>query len=132
MSKHTIFVCKSCAFSLARRDYLGQRGGKHLCDRVQNLAQNWHLKDDFVIQEVECLSACNRPCVVAFAAPKKTTLMFGDLLPFNSASAVLQFAEQYFESSDGLIQRQDRPEVLQKGILARIPPLPSLSIENGS
>ncbi|NJM89574.1 MAG: DUF1636 domain-containing protein, partial [Hydrococcus sp. RU_2_2] len=58
----------------------------------------------------------------------KTTLMFGDLLPLNSASAVLQFAEQYFESSDGLIKRQDRPEVLQKGILARIPPLPSLSI----
>lgn len=54
--------------------------------------------------------------------------MFGDLLPLNSASAVLQFAEQYFESSDGLIKRQDRPEVLQKGILARIPPLPSLSI----
>ncbi|NJM88509.1 MAG: DUF1636 domain-containing protein [Hydrococcus sp. RU_2_2] len=127
MSKHTVFICKSCAFSFAQRDYLGQRGGKHLCDRIQDLAQNWHLKDDFFLQEVECLSACNRPCVVAFASPKKTILMFGDLLPLNSASAVLQFAEQYFDSSDGLIKRQDRPKILQKGILARIPPLPTLS-----
>ncbi|MCU0535648.1 MAG: DUF1636 domain-containing protein [Hydrococcus sp. Prado102] len=128
MSKHTVFVCKSCFFSLERRDYLGQRGGKYLCVRLQNLAQDWQLKNDFFIQEVECLSACNRPCVVAFAAPKKTTLMFGDLPPLNSASVVLKFAEQYFESYDGLIKRQDRPEVLQKGILARIPPLPALSI----
>jgi predicted metal-binding protein len=128
MFKHTIFICKSCAFSLERRDYLGQRGGKHLSDRVQILAKNWHLKDDFFIQEVECLSACNRPSVVAFVAPKKTTLMFGDLPPLNSASPVLQFAEQYFESFDGLINRQDRPEILQKGILARIPPSPTLTI----
>lgn len=65
---------------------------------------------------------------MAFAALNKTTLMFGDLPPMTSSSSILRFAEQYFASNDGLIKRQDRPEILQKGILASIPPLPPLKI----
>ncbi len=128
MSKHTIFVCSSCAFSPQKRDYLGQRGGKHLSNRLKESQANWQYRDEFIIQEVSCLSACNRPCAVAFAAHNKTTLMFGDLPPMTSPSSILRFAEQYFASNDGLIKRQDRPEILQKGILARIPPLPPLQI----
>ncbi len=128
MSKDTIFVCSSCAFSLQQKDYLGQRGGKHLSERLKELRANWQYKDEFIIQEVSCLSACNRPCAVAFAAPNKTTLMFGDLPPMTSPSSILRFAEQYFASHDGLIKRQDRPAILQKGILARIPPLPPLTV----
>ena len=124
MSKHTIFICSSCAFSPEKKDYLGQRGGKHLSTQLKELQANWQYKDQFIIQEVSCLSACNRPCTVAFAAPHKTTLMFGDLPPMTSPSSILQFAEQDFTSKDGRIKRQDRPEILQKGILARIPPLP--------
>ena len=50
--------------------------------------------------------------------------MFGDLPPLQSASAILQLAEQYYASEDGIISRQERPDLLKKGILARIPPLP--------
>ncbi|HHP7230026.1 MAG TPA: DUF1636 family protein [Xenococcaceae cyanobacterium] len=128
MSKHTIFVCKSCDFSTQQRDYLGQRGGKHLLNQLKELQANWQYQDEFIIQEVSCLSACNRPCAVAFAAPNKATLMFGDLPPMSSPPSILRFAEQYLSSNDGLIKRQDRPEVLQKGILARIPPLPPLNV----
>ncbi len=128
MSKHTIFVCRSCAFSPQQKDYLGQRGGKHLSDRLKESQANWQYKDEFIIQEVSCLSACNRPCAVAFAAHNKSTLMFCDLPPMTSPSSILRFAEQYFASNDGLIKRQDRPAILQKGILARIPPLPSLTV----
>ncbi|MEO0014229.1 MAG: hypothetical protein RLZZ535_2618 [Cyanobacteriota bacterium] len=124
MTKHTIFVCSSCAFSLQQKDYLGQRGGKYLSNQLKELQANWQYKDEFIIQEVSCMSACNRPCTVAFAAPNKTTLMFGDLPPITSPLSLLRFAEQYLNSNDGLIKRQNRPEVLQKGILARIPPLP--------
>jgi predicted metal-binding protein len=130
MSKHTIFVCSSCAFSAQQKNYLGQRGGKYLLNQLKALQANWQCKDEFIIQEVSCMSACNRPCVIAFAAPNKTNLMFGDLPPITSPPSLLRFAEQYFTSNDGLIKRQDRPEVLQKGILARIPPLPSLNVIN--
>jgi predicted metal-binding protein len=72
---------------------------------------------------VDCLNDCNRAGAIAYAAPHKTTLMFGDLPPFQSALAILQLAEQYYGSSDRLIPRQERPHILKKGILARIPPL---------
>jgi predicted metal-binding protein len=122
MTKHTLFVCKSCAYSSTQRDYLGQRGGYHLLDHLLRLQPQWTLAAEYAITPVECLSACNSPCVVAYAVPHKTTLMFGDLPPLQSAIAILQLAEQYYSSSDGLIPRQERPDILKKSILARIPP----------
>jgi predicted metal-binding protein len=103
---------------------MGKRGGWYLLDRLLSLSESWQLRSSFVIQPVECLSACKRPCAVALAAPNKTTLMFGDLPPLESAAAVLQLASQYYNSTDGIVPRQERPEILQKGILARIPPFP--------
>ncbi len=124
MAKHALFICKSCLFSPTEREYRGQRGGFHLLNHLKTLYQNWTLQSEFLIQEVECLSACNRPCTVAFAAPNKTTLMFGDLPPLECAADILQLSEHYYASPDGIVPRQERPEVLRKGILARIPPLP--------
>jgi predicted metal-binding protein len=124
MTQHVLFVCKSCAFSSTQRDYKEQRGGYHLLQSLLNLQQQWALQSKYNVKAVDCLSACNRPCVVALAAPSKTTLMFGDLPPLQSASAVLQLAEQYYASEDGIVPRQERPDLLKKGILARIPPLP--------
>jgi len=48
------------------------------------------------------------------AASGKTTL-FGDL-PRQSATAILKLAEQYYVSLDGIVSRQERPEILKKGI----------------
>jgi len=124
MAKHALFVCKSCNFSPTQRDYLGERGGWHLLKQLLSLSKNWCLQSEFVIQEVDCLSACKRPCAIAFNALNKTSLMFGDLPPLESEAAILQFAEQYYTSNNGIVARQERPEVLQKGILARIPPPP--------
>ena len=123
MTKHTIFVCKSCAYSSTQRELFGQLGGQHLIDQLRHLQPAWDLTAEYSIEAVECLSACNRRCVVAYAAPHKTTLMFGDLLPLQSATSVLELARLYHASSSGLIPRAERPEILRKGILARIPPL---------
>jgi predicted metal-binding protein len=125
MTKHALYVCKSCSFSLNQRDYLGERGGKYLFNQLAELSKNWFLKSDFVVEELVCLSACKRPCAIALTAANKTSLMFGDLSPVDSADAILQLCEQYYASTDGIIPRQERPEILQKGILARIPPSPS-------
>lgn len=124
MTKHALYVCKSCSFSLEQRDYLGERGGKCLFDRLAQLYQNWFLKADFALEELVCLSACKRPCAIALTGVGKMSLMFGDLPPLDSADAILQLCEQYYASTDGVVPRQERPEILQKGILARIPPSP--------
>lgn len=121
MEHHALFVCTSCAFSATQRDHLGHRGGYHL---FQQLQQQGQLPPEFTFEPVECLSACHRFCAIALAAPQKTTLMFGDLPPLESAAAIAQLATQYAASSSGLVPRQSRPEPLQKGILARIPPWP--------
>ena len=121
MASHTLFVCKSCYFSPTQRDYMGERGGEYLLNRLLELHHQWSLKSEFVIAEVECLSACKRPCVIALTAPNKTSLMFGDLPPLESAADILKLCDKYRASTNGIVPRNERPEVLQKGILARIP-----------
>jgi len=122
MAKHALYVCKSCLFSPIQPEYKGERGGMYLLKQLIGLYENWSLQSEFVIQELDCLSACKGPCAIALVAPSKTSLMFGDLPPLESAPAILQLAEKYYISNNGIVSRQERPEVLQKGILARIPP----------
>ncbi|MCC5614723.1 DUF1636 family protein [Nostoc sp. CHAB 5836] len=125
IAEHTLFVCKTCASVWQNGKPLGESGGEKLLQQLQQLAQDWELRDQFAIQEVECMSACNHSCVVAFAAKGKLTYLFGDLAVDGSASAVLQCASQYYGKADGLLPWSERPEAMKKGILAKIPPLSS-------
>lgn len=124
-AQHTLFVCTTCATVRKDGKPEGQSGGQQLLDRLSELHQNWELQADFPIQPVECMSACNRSCVVSFAAPGKYTYLFGDLPAQESASAVLECASQYSISSNGYLPWAIRPHPLKNGILARIPPLPN-------
>ncbi|MEA5507062.1 DUF1636 family protein [Halotia wernerae UHCC 0503] len=123
VASHTLFVCKTCASTWQDGKRLGKSGGQKLLQHLQHLAKDWGLRAQFPIQEVECMSACNRSCVVAFAAKGKLTYLFGDLTVDDSASAVLECASQYYAKTDGLLPWSERPEPLKKGILAKIPPL---------
>ncbi|MFN6517685.1 MAG: DUF1636 domain-containing protein [Nostoc sp. CreGUA01] len=120
---HTLFVCKTCASVWQDGKRLPGSGGEQLLQELQHLAQDWKLRDEFPIQEVECMSACNRSCVVAFAAKGKLTYLFGDLAVNESASAVLECASQYYAKADGLLPWSERPKALKNGILAKIPPV---------
>ena len=121
MSQHTLFICTSCNFAAGQREHLGQRGGYHLWQSL--LQQQGQLPPTVRVQTVDCLSACNRFCTIAHASSEKTTLMFGDLPALGSATAIVQLATRYAASHDGVIPRRDRPALLQRGILARIPPV---------
>jgi predicted metal-binding protein len=122
-ASHTLFVCTSCASVWQDGKRIGESGGQKLLNQLQNLAQDWELRDKFPIQAVECMSACNRSCVVAFAAEGKLTYLFGDLADDDSISAVLECASKYYTKQNGLLPWSERPEPLKKGILARIPSL---------
>ena len=124
VTAHTLFVCQTCASLWQDGKRLGESGGQKLLHEIQQLAQDWALRDEFPIQAVECMSACNRSCVVAFAAKGKLTYLFGDLSVDDSAAAVLECASQYYTKTDGLLPWSERPEPLKKGILAKIPALP--------
>ncbi|MEH2349231.1 MAG: DUF1636 family protein [Nostoc sp.] len=121
--QHTLFVCTTCASVWQNGKRVGISGGEQLLQKLQELSQGWELREKFSIQAVECMSACNRSCVIAFAAEGKSTYLFGDLPVNDYASAVLECASQYYTKSDGLLPWSERPEPLKKGILAKIPPL---------
>lgn len=121
--KHTLFVCKTCATVRVDGKPQGKSGGQQLLEQLQALHANWELREQFHIQDVECMSACSRSCAISFAAPGKYTYLFGDLPAQDSVSAVLDCAQLYFTRADGYLPWAERPQPLKNGILARIPPL---------
>lgn len=125
-SPHFLFVCTTCASIWKDGKREGKSGGEVFLEKLSNLAQNWELRDNFQIQEVECMSACSHACAVSFTAPNKYTYLFGDLPAHEAESveAVLQCAGQYYSKSDGLLPWSERPALLKKAVIARIPPLP--------
>ena len=76
---------------------------------------------------VECLSVCRRPCTVSFAARDKWTYVYGDLPADGAAPLVAAAARLYAATPDGLVAWKLRSDPIKKGVVARIPPLPSRS-----
>jgi predicted metal-binding protein len=130
---HKLFVCTTCASTWKDGKRVGVSGGELLLEELSTQSQTWSLHSKFLIQPVECMSACNRPCVVAFASEGKYTYLFGDLpvdleaLP-KTASAILLCASKYDSQSDGNLPWAERPTPLKKGIVARIPPMQQLAL----
>src|SRR5919199_4460606 len=99
-TQHVLMVCKTCATVYIEGKPQGKSGGQQLLEQLQELHSDWELRDDFQLQEVECMSACSRSCAVSFVAPGKYTYLFGDLPAQDSAAAVLECAKLYFANSE--------------------------------
>jgi len=99
------------------------RSGARLFANLTERYASWARREDFVIVAYECLSVCPRPCGVALKAPGKFTYVFGDIVPGETESAVIECATLYRQAQVGFLPRDDRPPALRNGILARIPPL---------
>ncbi|GAA6615400.1 DUF1636 domain-containing protein [Scytonema sp. NUACC26] len=129
--QHIMFVCTTCASVWQGGKRVGVSGGEKLLQRLQELNSDGELQSEFEIQPVECMSACNRSCVICFAASSKYTYLFGDLspdLPLPAILSVLECASKYHTHPQGLLPWAERPEPLKKGILAKIPPMAMITI----
>lgn len=125
-AQHTMFVCTTCASVWQAEKRVGVSGGEKLLQRLQDLHKDWELCEWFPIQAVECMSSCDRSCVISLATAGKYIYLFGDLSPDLSPveiAGVLKCATQYYNHPQGLLPWKERPEPLKKGILARIPPI---------
>ncbi|KAJ1657253.1 hypothetical protein GGF38_004438, partial [Coemansia sp. RSA 25] len=82
------------------------------------------VKSRLRIVPVNCLSMCHLGNVVAISGPGKFGYQFGAMHENDSEDmqAILQFAEDYIESSEGFTKNKTRPPRLSRNILARIPP----------
>ena len=79
---------------------------------------------DLVILPTQCLSACKRGCTVALSSPTKYAYVLGEIDPTLLPDLFL-LTQTYIHSSDGVLKKIHRPELLQKKVVARIPPLSS-------
>ncbi|KAJ2049639.1 hypothetical protein H4S04_003097 [Coemansia sp. S16] len=82
------------------------------------------VKSRLRIVPVNCLSMCHLGNVIAISGPGKFGYQFGAMHENDSEDmqAILQFAEDYIESSEGFTKNKTRPARLSRNILARIPP----------
>ena len=71
----------------------------------------------------ECLSACERGCVVAFRGPGRWTYVQGGLCPDRHLPDLLHMIRAYAAAPDGVVPWRDRPEIIRKQTIARIPPM---------
>lgn len=133
MSVHKIFVCTTCASKWENGKRVGESGGEKLLKSLQVDYSQWQLNREVVLEPVQCMSACNRSCVICFAAPGKNTYLFGDISPEltpTEVEGVFDCAEKYYIHPEGSLPWSERPEPLKKGILARIPVV-AVPVENG-
>ncbi len=126
-SKHpvTLYVCSTCRRPEEPSEPKSERVGARLHRAVVEAAAG---REDVTVIGVECLSVCKRPVTIGFAAAGKWTYVYGDFAATTSeaAEAILAAAGQYAVAAEGLIPWRERPEALKRGVVARIPPLPSL------
>lgn len=123
MTKHILFVCKSCnAVSELKQDEK-QPDGSALLARLLALHQNWSRQSELEIRAVGCLWTCSHPCAVAVSGTNKSTYLFTDLPLAESANALFEFGELYLDSNSGDVPWKKFPQVLQSCGVAKIPPI---------
>jgi predicted metal-binding protein len=124
MTKHILFVCKSCNTKSEEGQNEKQRDGSALLDQLLALHQNWSRQSELEIQAVSCLWTCSNPCTVALSGTNKSTYLFTDLPLAESADALIQFIEHYLDSNNGDVVWKRCPKVMESSVIAQIPPIP--------
>ena len=119
-----LIICTTCRPAGVSRDL--PAAGEALLEAVQiatwdlNAAEQARIR----VRGMACMSGCSRACTIALQAPGKYTYYIGDLVSDDTTAAqVLACAQLHAYSTDGNLQRKERPERLRSGILARLPPL---------
>jgi predicted metal-binding protein len=109
MTKHTLFVCKSCHRSPEELAENQRCDGSIFVDEITPLVAEKFAAEVLEIQSVGCLWACSRGCVV-------------DLPPdAENAAALLEFTQMYISNRKGAFIWDELPKQLESAILACIP-----------
>ena len=119
-----VSICVSCR--VGSGDEAARPGGR-LLDVTRNALRS---QAGVLVRSVECLGVCKRPVTAAVSAEDGFTFVFGDLDPESGPEAIAHFARDYARTDYGFVPWRERPPVLQRSLVARIPP-PGWSPEDG-
>jgi predicted metal-binding protein len=113
----TVFVCVSCRDG----DDADMRPGALLLEALRTRLNERNL--DIAVEPVECLAVCKRPATVAFAGGGKWTYVIGDLDRGVHVDELIDSAQSFAATDNGIVAWKDRPACFKKGVVSRTPPL---------
>ena len=80
------------------------------------------------VRRLRCLANCNRGPSAAVRCNGSWTYLFGGL-DVADASALIEGAQLLARAADGILPWRGRPDVLKRGLIARVPPLDFEEVE---
>jgi predicted metal-binding protein len=113
----TVYVCITCKRASDPED--GVRPGLLLARATARAAQG----SSVTVRQVKCLANCSRSLSAAIRRDGAWTYVFGGLDEARDAEALIEGARLFAGASDGLMPWRGRPEILKRGLIARVPPI---------
>ncbi len=115
----TLTVCITCRCGEAAPSEDKPCPGARLYDRLIAAGA----PSGVAIRPVKCLSACSRGCSIALTRPGSWSYVYGDMDPDADVEDILAGAALYSRTQDGIVPWRERPTILRKQTVARIPPI---------
>lgn len=114
-----LLVCVRCrrGHEVADED---TRPGQILHDALVKAAPD---SDGLTVRAVACMSNCSQGCTIALRGPGRWSYIYGNVAEDCDPHEILDGAQLYHETPDGLIPWKARPEHFKRNCIARIPPL---------
>ena len=113
----TIYVCITCRRAGEAED--GPAPGLRLAEATSRAAEGTGV----AVRRVRCLANCNRGLSAAIRREGAWTYVFGALDPDRDAAALVEGALLFAGTRDPIMPWRGRPEVLKRGLIARVPPI---------
>lgn len=117
-AKTDLLICIKCRRG---RDVPGDDRwpGQRLYDEVNSEP----LPEGINVRPVECLQNCDNGCSVALRGGNRWSYVYGNLDELLHPKMLLDGAELYHATEDGLIPWRERPEHFKRNCISRIPPM---------
>jgi len=113
----TVYVCITCRRPEDPDD--AERPGLTLARATARTADGTGVR----VCQVQCLANCSRALSAAMRCDGSWTYVFGGLEPGRDAEALIEGARLLARAPDGILPWRGRPDILKKGLIARVPPL---------
>lgn len=117
LTSTTVYVCITCRRASDPED--APRPGLALARATARAAEGTGV----TVRQIRCLANCNRALSAAVRRDDAWTYIFGGLEADTDAGALVEGARLLARASDGLMPWRGRPEVLKRGLIARVPPI---------
>jgi predicted metal-binding protein len=113
----TVYVCITCRRPSDPED--APRPGLALARATAEAAEGTGV----AVCQVRCLANCSRALSAAMRCDGAWAYVFGGLEADRDAEALIEGARLLARAEDGILPWRGRPDVLKRGLIARVPPL---------